>query len=344
MKTGILTFHDGINYGAFFQVYAMQQYLKSKGYPANVINYKSFGFTRREYSCFFGVKRSFSSNFESLCKVIEFKKAQRKLNLTERMFNPSKLSKKRFERIVIGSDEVWNFNSELIGFDPVYFSQGLNAERVISYAASFGAIDADTPIPKELVDLLRTIKHLSVRDNNSQAIIQKNIGIKPPIVLDPTFLYDLGQEMRLPKMKDYVLVYGAFDELMARSIIEYARVNGKRIVAVGYKVSWADINLCTLNPFEWLGFFANSFAVITTMFHGMIFSILNRGNFCIYKTPYRTNKIGSFMEDIGVGFRHIKNGDNLIDAFSREVDYENVFNGIMQKKEDSERFIVEALS
>ena len=40
MKAGIITFNSAHNYGAVLQVYAMQEYLKSIGIDAEVINYR----------------------------------------------------------------------------------------------------------------------------------------------------------------------------------------------------------------------------------------------------------------------------------------------------------------
>ena len=40
MKIGILTFHCAHNYGAVLQCYATQEFLHSKGYDVEVINYR----------------------------------------------------------------------------------------------------------------------------------------------------------------------------------------------------------------------------------------------------------------------------------------------------------------
>ena len=39
-KVGILTFHHVTNYGAVLQCYALQAFLKNRGYSPEVINYK----------------------------------------------------------------------------------------------------------------------------------------------------------------------------------------------------------------------------------------------------------------------------------------------------------------
>ncbi|RKX25232.1 MAG: polysaccharide pyruvyl transferase family protein, partial [Candidatus Zixiibacteriota bacterium] len=193
MQVGILTFHDGINYGAFFQVYALQSFLLQHGFDCQVINYKSIGFTKREYKVFLKLRRPIYS-MRNIRKIIRFRKAQKKLCLTKRIFNQKKLSKLTFDRIIIGSDEVWNFKSRLIGYDLTYFSQGLKAGRIISYAASFGSINADDAIPFELKECLNRIDCISVRDENSANIMRALSKKRIQIVLDPVFLVDLSAE------------------------------------------------------------------------------------------------------------------------------------------------------
>ena len=43
-----------------------------------------------------------------------------------------------YDAIVVGSDEVWNFRHPWYGSKPIFFGDGLNADRLVSYGASFG--------------------------------------------------------------------------------------------------------------------------------------------------------------------------------------------------------------
>ena len=42
-KVGIITWHYCNNYGSFFQVFALQSYIESIGYEAQIINYRTPG-------------------------------------------------------------------------------------------------------------------------------------------------------------------------------------------------------------------------------------------------------------------------------------------------------------
>ena len=52
MKIGILTFHDGINHGAFFQAFSTYSFLKANGYDVEIINYKNKRHWFTEYRTF----------------------------------------------------------------------------------------------------------------------------------------------------------------------------------------------------------------------------------------------------------------------------------------------------
>jgi hypothetical protein len=344
MKIGILTFHDGINYGAFFQVYALQSYLLNLGYQCQVINYKSLGFTLREYKVFLDPRRVVKRQiWRNIIKIIRFKVAHRKLNLTPRICKEDGLSKFYFDALIIGSDEVWNFKTDLIGIDPVYFSQGLKAGRFISYGASFGNIDISAVIPDQLKIALSRIEYVSVRDENSANIIRPINKNPVKIVLDPTFIVNLLPEAINPPIRGFILIYGFFNKKMIQQIIGYARYVGKKTISIGYNCSWCDINLDTLSPFKWLGYFSVCDIVITTMFHGFIFSILNQKEFCMFITPYRKNKLGNLPNDLELSERIITEDATIQDVFEKKIDYSKVNLRIEIKRKKSENFLVSSL-
>jgi hypothetical protein len=344
MKVGILTFHDGINYGAFFQVYALQSFLIQHGFECQVINYKSPGFTIREYRCFLDPmhipKRRIIRN---VAKIRRFKAAHHRLHLTDRIFRENKLASLYFDCIVIGSDEVWNFGTKLIGYDPVYFSRGLNAGRFISYAASFGSIKSHEAVPEELRNCLARIERVSVRDENSANIIRA-ISDKPvQVVLDPMLLFDLKPQAITPREHGFILVYGFFTAKMKSQVLEYARSMGKKTISIGYSIPWCDASLDALSPFEWLGYFATCDCVITTMYHGMISSLLYQKEFCMFVSPYRENKLGNFPSAMGLSNRFIDENRSIENAFADEIDYSRVTAQIDTWRRESEAFLLGAI-
>lgn len=64
----------------------------------------------------------------------------------------------------------------LIGTDPAYFGIGFRPGIVISFAASFGVVTRRDMVPKDFQEALVGFKEISVRDQNSAALIQEITG------------------------------------------------------------------------------------------------------------------------------------------------------------------------
>ncbi|MFV0347369.1 MAG: polysaccharide pyruvyl transferase family protein [Halodesulfovibrio sp.] len=342
MTTGILTFHDGINYGAFCQVYSLFSYLRSQGLDVQVLNYKNPGFEERERQCFI-LPGNADLTARNMRKMALFEEAHSLLNMTPRLRSQEDLARHAFDAVVVGSDEVWNFSTELIGFDPVYFSHGVQADRLVSYAPSFGTVNAGDAIPDAVCEGIRRFSSISVRDANASRVVQGITGTAAPIVLDPTFLTDLSAQAVLPEEKDYILVYGFFSPPMVESIRAYARKAGKKTVALGYYREWCDVNRDIITPFEWLGYFMQSDCVVTTMFHGMIYSILNRKPFCMFMTDYRRNKVGTLLDDAGLAHAIAVQHDDPAAVLNGHFDYAAAYASIDAKRAFSRNYLAQAL-
>ena len=146
MKIGILTFHEGINHGGFFQAFSTYSFLKSEGYDVEIINYKNKTHWLTEYKAFLVTKNP-KRLISNIKKIFAFKKDQKSMNLGPFTKDISRI-KENYDVIVVGSDIVWNYEWDFLGKDPVYFGHGLNAKKWVSFAPSFGAVDCEkTSIP-----------------------------------------------------------------------------------------------------------------------------------------------------------------------------------------------------
>lgn len=341
---GIVTYHDGINFGAYLQVYALQKTLTSLGFPNIIINYKGKDHWWNEYRCFWRTKRP-NMLAANLQKIVKFKAAQRLLDQTEFAFSTDAFKSQRFDAIVFGSDEIWNYRNPLIGYDPTYFSAGLSAGRMVSYAASCGNLHVDTGFTPEICGLLSRFSSISVRDQNSQSIVRKATGREADIVLDPTLLYDFSAEETAVAAKDYIMVYTTgFDPVHQRAVRAYADAKGKRLISVGYRNPFCDSSVIGIGPFEFLGYLRNADEVITSMFHGTLFSIKYGKRFSIVTDAYRTNKLATILSLLGLENR-IVTGEKTIEKLQSEpIDYEVVRHRLEQEKERSLAFLRRALT
>ena len=348
-KISTLTFHDGINHGAYLQVYALHNYLKQNGYQNEIINYKNPKHWFKEYKCFLYTK-NIKNLIENIKKIIKFKKSHKKLKFTKFTFSRKKVSKKKFETIIIGSDVIWDLNQLLQGYqgynyDPIYFGKDLNAKKIISYAASFGHTDQKEKKIKEIKKYIEKFHAISVRDKNSFKIIKRLINQEVPIVLDPIFLYNFSNEIIECPYSNFVLIYdpGKLNKENIDEIKSYAKKINKKTIAIGYKQPWCDINVVALDPFEWLGYFQKAKIIITTAFHGTLFAIKYNKEFATVLTPGRKNKFEPTLTNLKLTQRILQNNENLEKLFDQKINYDITNQKLSILIKQAKKYLIDSL-
>ncbi len=217
MKIEIITYSWSNNLGALIQSYCLKNYIiQNFNYEVFFNSYSSRSLISRE--------RKSQINRENLPKIfyilrkkfILYQWKKKILNLNK----PSKNSSFSSSGISLyGSDEIWNFSSPIVKKDLHYFG-ALDEKKKISYAVSFGSASlSDEYKKKDFEKYLKKFDAISVRDDNSQLIIEELTGKKVPIVLDPCFLFDEEIEeytnnyLQKILLKNFILIYGEkFDE------------------------------------------------------------------------------------------------------------------------------------
>ena len=97
-------------------------------------------------------------------------------------------------RIVIGSDQVWNYRwlskedlaIRLGSFVP-------DDVPIISYAASFGVSEVSDDVRPIFQKYLPRLKAISVREDRGAELVKEMTGLDVTIVLDPTLMLDMSQ-------------------------------------------------------------------------------------------------------------------------------------------------------
>ena len=197
-KFGIVTYHDGFNFGAFLQVYALQRTLDKLGVLSEIINYKSPSHSYWEYRCLFFTRRP-TVLWGNFCKMLAFLRAHKRLRISHAVSDVNGLSDLNYAGVIYGSDEIWNYSNPIVKLDPVYFGVGLPTTRRISYAASCGSLPYDSRVPDVISQGWKSFDCIAVRDGNSKALVSQHVKIPVELVLDPTFLMDFsGEEIECP--------------------------------------------------------------------------------------------------------------------------------------------------
>ena len=344
MKIGILTFHEGINHGGFFQAFSTYKFLKNNGYDVEIINYKNKTHWLAEYKVFLLTKNPKKLIF-NIKKIFAFKEDQKEMKLGKFTTDISMI-KLEFDVIVVGSDIVWNYEWAFLGKDPVYFGKGLKSKKWVSYAPSFGAVDCETSIiPDYVVRGLKKFSHISVRDENSMCLVKKACEKEVKVVLDPSFLLDTsGMEKAIKTKDEFLLIYAySLRESDVKQVKEFASQNNLKVIAIGYSQPWADLNIINLGPFEWIGYFDKASYVLTGTFHGTLYSLKYKKNFITSNNKGISNKVKTILSKLGLLERLTEGQLNFNKLYCSGIDYGVVNDLLDPLVDESKKYLLTAI-
>ena len=316
-KVGVLTFHRCINYGSYWQARGLVEGLRARGHDAVILDYCSplaearvalrptlpTPVPRADVALYKGKIRCFEAAFARL--------PLSRIDAAERM-----------DTVVIGSDEVWNLRHPWYSGVPAFWGQGLSAERVVSYAASFGNYSCWEGIGEPFVGYLEGFDALSVRDENSWWMLKHALGREVETVLDPALQFPLAPEGEWTGPEGpFALVYGHnFSPAYARSVREWADRRNLPLLSLGYRNDWADLQWLDAGPHDFAHAMRRATAVATNYFHGCVFALREGKPFACETTPYRSIKVRGLMEKLG-GMDRLVTGGGIGDLLDTPCDF-----------------------
>jgi hypothetical protein len=303
---GVLTFHRCINYGSYWQARCLVDGLRALGADAVLLDHRSERIDRAEWRCALQplLPERSSPQHRALyaAKTRKFFDAFARLPMSPPFALGEPDTVPDCDLVVVGSDEVWNLKHPWYGGSALFYGQGLQSNRLASYAASFGnstfAEDRDRP----WIDYLRDFDHIAVRDLNSRRIVQDMLGEAPDLVLDPCLQFPgsiTAIEAHAPD-QPFVAVYGhSFPAWFKTAIRHWADTKVLPLVSIGYGNDWVDHQWIDAGPADFARFMASATAVATNFFHGCVFSLVNGKPFSTVLSSYRSNKISDLMATVG---------------------------------------------
>lgn len=312
MKIGILTFHCAHNYGAILQSYALQEYLKQLGHDVKIVDYRpSYLF---DYNKVFSLKRILTKRLFLLFR----------LALNEVLSIPYRIIRKRnfddyisrnlnitsiksltlFDFVFVGSDQVWNIKMTK-GFDKLYWGKFNSTAILASYAASLG--DDISILNKNKVALqqnLLNFEFVSVRERRMAELIQNYCSKSVNCCVDPTILnIKLWRSMPLQALdNNYVLVYLTKSDKCAIDLAKkIANEKKMKLINLCLSASWnnRDNFYQYASPKAFLQLFKYANYVVTTSFHGTVFSLLFERQFSLVRVSNSSNiRSESLLSDV----------------------------------------------
>lgn len=300
-KVGIMSMQRIINYGSFLQAYGLKAVLEELGVDVRFIDYHPgrclISDTNEASKCKRMVNKvkealMIDTDFQNKVKFINYKRAYQKKYLPMLGIKNEYIYDTSLDTLIIGSDEVFNCiqSNSKVGFSKDLFGANSKANRLISYAASFGNTTMDKlnrfKKAEEVAGYLTRFAAVSVRDENSKQIVCSLLNKIPDKNIDPVLVYDYMKKCReiprnLAMNKPYIILYGYSGRLSkeeAKCIELFARQHHKEILFLG-GIQHCKGTFIDCSPFEVLGYFKNADCIITDTFHGTIFSIINHKPF-----------------------------------------------------------------
>jgi hypothetical protein len=304
---GILTFHNGPNYGAFMQAWHLREAVRNLGEEAYIINYlHPDHVAHNTQSSPIRSLSSLKSWFHWRAKRAPFRGIADALCREPFTSNAAEVPWNQYRGILVGSDVVLDFQNPDFGRDPAYFGSlpGQGDTPFAAYAASCGKADADAELPA-FVDGLRRFTSLGVRDRTTHRLVMRATGRDATLVVDPTWLGDDPPPQRKQRPgKPYVVVYGAsVGNVLGPVLSTYCKKHGFLLVSAAARCPWADITLRSLHPFDWVDLIRGAEACVISGLHGTLYSIKYNKPFILVNNESTNQKVRLALERTGQGFR-----------------------------------------
>ena len=361
MRIGILTHYDVNNQGAQLQMYAMYKKLEELGHEAVILTYiKNYDFDKEK-------NLKYQVSIKSIPYIIKhylldngvnafirnYKKYKLNVNFRKKNMKFENYDTANIDMAIVGSDEVFSIP---MGINKMMYGHGVNTDKMISYAPSFGQTDISLIEERDCKEViysgLSKFVDISARDEHTFRLIEQLIEKTPTMVCDPAILYDFSELKikcsKIPRQK-YMVVYAydhnLIDENEIKVIREYAKRNNLITVSPGTYHKWCDKNI-SCNILEWLEIFKNAECVVTDTFHGTITaSITNKELAVFIRNKLNANKMKDLSEKLGITDRILnKFTDEEIDRiFSKKVDFNKVNSNINSLRKIGDNYLKTAI-
>lgn len=370
MKVGIISMQRIVNYGSYLQAYALKNTLEGLGHQVEFVDYtveppllgnsdiqnvpgKSMNVWMKVINYLWENRSSKSRKQRTYNRfLLNLGKDFREKYLPELGITEERNYRAKEDVIVIGSDEVFNClqSNPDVGYSKELFGANANADRVITYAASFGTTTVEKleryGIKEEIAKMLGKMDCISVRDKNSVEVVKQLTKKEPYYHIDPVFLcqYEGKIPDTVPK-KNYIIVYGYKDRITEEEafvINAFAKKENKQVITLGQKqrLEWEHIQP---SPFEVLAYFQHADYIITDTFHGSVFSIKYGKKFAVIVRKENQQKLTDLITRFGMQSRMVKNISDLSAVVKAEYDVSAVQEQIKKERADSITYLKQAL-
>lgn len=368
-KIGILTFHKSYNCGSMMQTFALQTTIKKIGGNPEIIDFSNEG-QKKLYQVMFP-NNSIKNVVKNIILYPHKKRIQENNEKYEKFINDyfelsngkfsliDELSEENYSTIIAGSDQIWNITID--DADDAYFLPWVKKAKKIAYAPSFGAknIMEHTKNIAKYKAFLNDFDFISIRENNGKKWIKDLIDKDVPVVLDPTLLLDeneysvlIKNQLTLPEK--FIFYYSPHYENEINTLVE--NISKKlNMPVIGFNSKTFFVKMMNLKGFKlpdfedpsiYLELIKKSEIVITTSFHGTIFSSIFKKKFWVVKNGgmlKSDDRVQTLATDLDLLDRviSIKYDDSF--DYNKEKNYDKYNKLLSEKRIQSMDYLEKAL-
>lgn len=233
----------------------------------------------------------------------------------------------RFQHIVFGSDQIWNFgyHDKDLAFNLGHLGIFGSPIPMSSYAASMCQNTIPATLKPLFFDGLGSFQNLSVRENETKSVLERELGLKSAVSIDPTLLLSKEEwegaishfsKRNIPS-EPYIVVYMLGDETLPQN--DHSDLpNSTRALEILNK---RDSHFVS-NQFDFLRLIANSRCVYTNSFHAVVFSLIFQKRCRYYprqSLPELSGRIISLLSLFGISVDYAERGFVEIDQVSMDA-------------------------
>lgn len=354
----------GNNYGSMITYYALSKVLESMNLTYAMI------------------KNPLGSNVDvnKLCRSHPLRFAAEQYEITPllRLNEMGKLNDS-FDTFLLGSDQMWNYYLSKNYKQSYYFDFVEEQKNKIAYGTSFGLDQFIGPEEerKRVYQNLHRFQAISVRDDFSKRICEKDFQVQATIVSDPVFLCPVEKYVELAQQADaayrpkqpYLFSY-VLDPSpeFGKTLRKAAQTVGLPVVVILDELTYnqphdqqqmrgrlgltdADQNIQILddpNVKEWLYCFQHAEFVLTDSFHGACFSLIFQKDFIVLQNNKRGGSRFPFLlSELDLLDRMVSSPEEMtqryIDKQNEKINYAFVAEKLEKKKNTSRQWLDDAL-
>lgn len=360
---GICLKYEQNNYGSKLQALATLKIFQEMGLDYQLLKYgkKDLGFKLRVASRIFN-PIFLNDQYDKYQKKIKFRihpevgaKIRTRTSLfsefDKRHFSESvvrcptyrELQRKaaEYSAIVTCSDQLWSPAALSTNFYNLMFVP--EKIKKISFSSSFGVSKIPWYQANRTKRYLNRIEHISVRENQGQAIVKSLTGRDVPVLMDPIFTYSKEEwEEMIPLEKIYNEPY-IFSYFLGANpnhriaVKKLAKKTGLKIVTLPHLDRYvpedeeiSDYAPFNISPEAFLNIIRGAEYICTDSFHGCAFSIICEKKFIVYNryndtsSNSKNSRIDTICANLDLLQRRISPKSNIYSAITQPIDYGKV--------------------